>query len=185
LGGAALSARRPMMRQGRITSSGSSSVLTGDSPEIAMVCSRTPSNLLGVPLRFTEEFEVVILIAVADRRDGWVGPLPDLRDYKRAWCGTNKSQVCIVSSAPTCIYLDKHMLGGVYEESGICIRNHCGAEPPGYIEPPGLVPTIGGRDRASTWYAADDGVKTSARAACGRFRGIHGGRTAPSLPAET
>ena len=44
-----------------------------------MVCSRTPSNLLGVPLRFTEEFEVVIKIAVADRRDGWVGPLPDLR----------------------------------------------------------------------------------------------------------
>jgi DNA-binding transcriptional ArsR family regulator len=88
------------MRQGRITSSGSSSVLTGDSPEIAMVCSRTPSNLLGVPLRFTEEFEVVIMIAVADRRDGWVGPLPDLRDYKRAWCGTNKSQVCIVSLPP-------------------------------------------------------------------------------------
>ena len=30
-----------------------------------MVCSRLPSNLLGVPLRFTEEFEVVIMIAVA------------------------------------------------------------------------------------------------------------------------
>jgi hypothetical protein len=29
---------------------------------------------LGIPLLFTEEFEVVIMIAVADRRDAWVGP---------------------------------------------------------------------------------------------------------------
>jgi hypothetical protein len=29
---------------------------------------------LGVPLLFTEEFEVVIMIAVRDRRDAWVGP---------------------------------------------------------------------------------------------------------------
>jgi hypothetical protein len=29
---------------------------------------------LGVPLLFTEEFEVVIMIAVGDRRDAWVGP---------------------------------------------------------------------------------------------------------------
>ena len=28
----------------------------------------------GVPLLFTEEFEVVIMIAVRDRRDAWVGP---------------------------------------------------------------------------------------------------------------
>ena len=89
-----------MMRQGRDYEQWIKFGSHGGQPEIAMVCSRTPSNLLGVPLRFTEEFEVVIMIAVADRRDGWVGPLPDLRDYKRAWCGTKKSQVCIVSSAP-------------------------------------------------------------------------------------
>jgi hypothetical protein len=29
---------------------------------------------LAVPLLFTEEFEVVIMMAVADRRDAWVGP---------------------------------------------------------------------------------------------------------------
>src|SRR5438128_4941616 len=76
------------------------------------------------------------------------------------------------------------MLRGVYQESGICVRNHCGAEPPRDIEPPGLVTTVGGRDRASASYAAADRVKAPASAARGRFRGIHGGRTAPSLPAE-
>src|ERR1700682_3944561 len=83
------------------------------------------------------------------------------------------------------IYLDTYMLYGVYEESGICFRNHCGAEPPRDIEPPGLVTTVGWRDRASTSYAAADRVKAPASAARGRFRRIHGGRTAPSLPAET
>src|SRR5437899_12010820 len=72
----------------------------------------------------------------------------------------------------------------VYTGNGICVRNHCGAEPPRDIEPPGLVPTVGGRDRASASYAAADRVKAPASAARGRFRGIHGGRTAPSLPAE-
>src|SRR5262249_2013962 len=67
---------------------------------------------------------------------------------------------------------------------GKCVRNHCGAEPPRDIEPPGLVPTVGWRDRASTSYAAADRVKAPASAARGRFRRIHGGRTAPSLPAE-
>src|SRR5438477_2842009 len=76
------------------------------------------------------------------------------------------------------------MLRGVYEENGIGVRNHCGAEPPCDIEPPGLVTTVGGRDRASTSYAAADRVKAPASAARGRFRGIHSGRTAPSLPAE-
>src|SRR5213594_2534242 len=76
------------------------------------------------------------------------------------------------------------MLFGVYEESGICIRNHCGAKPPGDIEPPGLVTTVGGRDRASASYDAADRVKAPASAARGRFRRIHGGRTAPSLPTE-
>src|SRR4051794_31415594 len=76
------------------------------------------------------------------------------------------------------------MLGGVYEESGICVRHHCGAEPPRDIEPPGLVTTVGWRDRASTSYAAADRVKAPASAARGRFRAIHGRRTAPSLSAE-
>src|SRR6266536_5849032 len=73
---------------------------------------------------------------------------------------------------------------GVYQESGICVRNHRGAEPPRDLEPPGLVATVGGRDRAAASYAAADRVKAPAGAARGRFRGIHGGRTAPSLPAE-
>src|SRR6266478_6144591 len=76
------------------------------------------------------------------------------------------------------------MLSGVYEGSGICFRNHCGAEPPRDIEPPGLVTTVGGRDRASASYAAADRVQAPASAARGRFRGIHSGRTAPSLPSE-
>src|ERR1700692_3957855 len=77
------------------------------------------------------------------------------------------------------------MLCRVYEVNGICVRNHCGAEPPRDIEPPGLVTTVGGRDRASTSYAAADRVQAPARAARGRLRGIHGRRTAPSVPAET
>ena len=91
----------------------------------------------------------------------------------------------IVAGALALICLDTYMLYGVYQESGICVRNHCGAEPPRDIEPPGLVTTVGGRDRASASYAAADRVKAPASAARGRFRGIHGGRTAPSLPAET
>src|SRR4030081_3462990 len=73
---------------------------------------------------------------------------------------------------------------GVYKENGICLRNHRGAEPPRDIEPPGLVPTVGGRDRASASYAAAVRVQAPARLARGRLRGIHGGCTAPSLPAE-
>src|SRR5229473_3657256 len=76
------------------------------------------------------------------------------------------------------------MLCGVYKANGICLRNHCGAEPPRDIEPPGLVTTVGGRDRAPASYVAADRVKAPASAARGRFRGIHGGRTAPSLPTE-
>src|ERR1700680_1154990 len=76
------------------------------------------------------------------------------------------------------------MLCRVYKECGICVRSHCGAEPPRDIEPPDLVPTVGGRDRASAWYAAAGRVQAPARAARGRFRRIHGGCAAPSLPAE-
>src|SRR5271167_158248 len=86
---------------------------------------------------------------------------------------------------PAYIYLDTYMLCGVYEENGICVRHHCGAEPPRDTGPLGLVTTVGWRDRASTSYAAADRVKAPARAARGRFRRIHGGRTAPPLPAET
>src|SRR5437588_1094928 len=93
---------------------------------------------------------------------------------------------CRLKVQSPCLYicLDTHMPCGVYQESGICVRNHCGAEPPRDIEPPGLVTTVGWRDRASASYAAADRVKAPASAARGRFRGIHGGRTAPSLPAE-
>ena len=77
------------------------------------------------------------------------------------------------------------MLFGVYEERGIRIRNHCRAEPPRDLEPAGLVTTVGGRDRAATSHAAADRVKAPAGAARGRFRGVHGGCTAPSLQAET
>src|SRR5438105_10598873 len=73
---------------------------------------------------------------------------------------------------------------GVYIGNGICVRNHCGAEPPRDIEPPGLVPTVGWRDRASASDVAADRLQAPASAAGRRFRGIHGGRTAPSLPAE-
>src|SRR5271154_978743 len=48
------------------------------------------------------------------------------------------------------ISLDTHILSGVYYERGIRFRNHCGAEPPRDIEPPGLVTAVGWRDRAST-----------------------------------
>src|SRR5580700_4659912 len=77
------------------------------------------------------------------------------------------------------------MLCGVYEEHGIRIRDHCGAEPPGDPEPAGLVSTVGRRDRDSASYDAADRVKASARATRSRLRGIHGGRATPSLPAET
>jgi len=50
-----------------------SSVRTRDSPEQALVCNRTPSNRLGSPLPLAGEFELAIMIAVADRRDAWVG----------------------------------------------------------------------------------------------------------------
>src|SRR6266851_4280080 len=86
---------------------------------------------------------------------------------------------------PAFICLDTHMLCGVYQESGICVRNYCRAEPPRDIEPPGRVTTVGWRDRASASYDAADRVKAPASAARGRFRRIHGGRTAPPLPAET
>src|SRR5690348_6973531 len=67
---------------------------------------------------------------------------------------------------------------------GICLRNHRGAEPPRDPEPSGSVPTLGGRARAPASHTAAHRVKAPAGAARGRFRGIHGGRTAPALPPE-
>jgi hypothetical protein len=83
------------------------------------------------------------------------------------------------------ICLDKYMLFEVYQRNGIRIRNHCGAEPPRDPESPSVVTTLGEGDRASASYTAADRVQALASAARGRFRGIHGGRTAPSLRAET
>src|SRR5215472_16943200 len=82
------------------------------------------------------------------------------------------------------ICLDTYMLCSVYKEHGIGVRNHCGADPPGDLEPAGLVRTVGGRDRAAASYDAADRVEAPARAARGRFRGVHRGRTAPSLQTE-
>src|SRR5689334_25355762 len=73
---------------------------------------------------------------------------------------------------------------GVYQAHGICVRRPCGAEPPRDLATPGLVPTLGGRDRAPAADAPADRVQAPARAARGRVRGIHGGRPAPSLPGE-
>src|SRR2546430_11463723 len=42
-------------------------------------------------------------------------------------------------------------------------RSHCGAEPPRDPAPPGLVPTVGGRDRAPTADAAADRDRKSTR----------------------
>src|SRR5215475_2414096 len=76
------------------------------------------------------------------------------------------------------------MLYGVYNVHGNGFRHYCGAQSPGNLEPAGYVATVGGRDRAPAWYAAADRVKTPARAARGRFCGVHGGRTTASVPAE-
>lgn len=83
------------------------------------------------------------------------------------------------------ICLDRYMPSGVYKESGFCFRSHRRAEPPRHIEPPGLIAALGRRDRTSASYAAAGRVQAPASPAGCRFRGIHGGCTAPSLPAET
>src|SRR5262245_51679926 len=77
------------------------------------------------------------------------------------------------------------MLYGVYSGSGVRVRDHCGAESPRDIGPAGRVPTVGGSDRAPASDAAADRVEAPASAARGRLRGIHRGRTTPSLPTES
>src|SRR5258705_3337787 len=94
------------------------------------------------------------------------------------WSGATAS-LCML-----CTYLDTYILLEVYCWNGIRVRNNCGAEPPRDIEPPGLVRTDGRRDRATASYAAADRVEAPASAARCRFRGIHGGRAAASLPIE-
>src|SRR5438067_10966466 len=83
---------------------------------------------------------------------------------------------CLVLKQSSCICLDTHMLYRVYKGNGIGVRNHCGAEPPGDIESPGLDTTVGWRDRASTAHATADRVKAPASVARGRVRDIHRGR---------
>src|SRR4029077_6242747 len=83
------------------------------------------------------------------------------------------------------IFLDTYIRVRVYEESAIYLRNHRRAESPRDLEPPGLVPTIGGRDRASTSYAAADGVQAPAGAARRRFCRVNSGGTAPPRLPET
>src|SRR5581483_7100969 len=83
------------------------------------------------------------------------------------------------------IFLDKYIPLWVYKESAIRVRNHCGAEPPRDPGPSGLVTAIRRRDRASTSDAAAGGIEAPAGAARSRFRGVHGFRAAPSLPAQT
>src|SRR5436190_22255429 len=90
-----------------------------------------------------------------------------------------------ISAGTLIICLDTYMPSAVYQERGHRLRNHRGAEPPRDIEPSGLVAAVGGTDRASAPYVAADRVKASAGAARGRFRGVHRGRTAPSLSVET
>ena len=82
------------------------------------------------------------------------------------------------------ICLDTHIRNRVYKWSGIRIRNYRGAEPPGDLEPPDLVRTVGGRDRTPASNVATDRVEAPASAARRRLRRIDGRRTAPSVPAE-
>src|SRR5947207_8453661 len=140
-------------------------------------CRRESGRSLDATQRHAEILRQYVHECPRDRSPGLLAP------YRRKSSG--RRSVPARLGPPALIYLDTHMLCGVYQECGICVRHYCGAEPPRDIEPPGLVPTVGGRDRASTSYAAADRVKAPASAARGRFRGIHGGCTAPSLPTET
>src|SRR5262249_18673534 len=74
---------------------------------------------------------------------------------------------------------------GVYQEGGICLRNHRRAEPPRDIEPAGLVGAVGRRNRTSPWHGAAGRLEAPARTARGRLRGVDGGCTASPVPAET
>src|SRR6516162_4867660 len=87
-----------------------------------------------------------------------------------------------VNKDHTC--LDTYMLCGVYEEHGIRVRNHCGAESPRDTEPAGLVSAVRWRDRAPASYDPADRVQAPAGTARRRFRGVYRGCTAPSLPTE-
>jgi len=60
---------------------------------------------LGVPLLFTEEFEVVIMIEVVDRRDAWVGLSAWPETWLRAslgWIGTFSTRAKWRSSPSAC-----------------------------------------------------------------------------------
>lgn len=72
------------MSQGAATddaspSGGLSALVLALTPETARLPRRTG---LGVPLICNEEFEVVVMIAVADRRDTWVAASHTLSQYE-------------------------------------------------------------------------------------------------------
>ena len=134
--------------------------------------------------------EVITPVLPWDSRARVVQPSGEDRLYRSGF--RDACQACIQTVRPrtlnettVIICLDTYILRGVYQESGISVRSHCGAEPPRDIEPPGLVTTVGWRDRRSASHGAADRVQAPASAARGRFRGIQGGRSASSLPAET
>src|SRR5262249_53311770 len=82
------------------------------------------------------------------------------------------------------ICLDTYIRVLAYCGHGIGVRNYCGAEPASDLEPAGLVGAVGGRDRAAAGDDAAGRIEASAGAARSWFRGVHGGCTTPSLPAE-
>ena len=134
--------------------------------------------------------EVITPVLPWDSRARVVQPSGEDRLYRSGF--RDACQACIQTVRPrtlnettVIICLDTYILRGVYQESGISVRSHCGAEPPRDIEPPGLVTTVGWRDRRSASHGAADRVQASAGAARGRFCRIHGRRTAPFLPPET
>ncbi len=166
-------------RRGQPESTTSVSVFPTALP--SMTCSEKGRSAVSLSLK--SSFFLLPVSRSGDRRraEGLAGMFRRLGEHR----GKPDSPTEPVARTPGFIYLDTHMLCRVYSERGIRVRNHCGAEPPGDTEPAGLVTTVGGGDRASPSYAAADRVKAPASAARGRFRGIHGGRTAASLPAET
>jgi len=66
---------------------------------------------LGIPLPFTEEIEVVIVIAVSDRRDGWVGLSacpPTIRsEPKVGLANLNENEMALGSGAYAALSLKK------------------------------------------------------------------------------
>ena len=71
---------------------------------------------------------------------------------------------------------------GVYEEHGIGVRNHCGAEPPRDTEPAGLSQQSVGEIERQLRMTQPTVSKHLRALREGRFGGVHSRRTAPSVP---